>query len=137
MVNGIITSTPGSCPIQNEKIHSIGQALDSEVFSFSPKLKNEFNEGLQIGRFDESKKIMQIADTCNAIRVINLNIKFTQIGSSSNSKAVAYLDLFKKRYNAELESKKFILLPSMLRNELPDLLRKFDFFIHAYQRTLD
>ena len=34
LTNGIITSTPGSCPIKGRKVYPIGQAVDSKVFNW-------------------------------------------------------------------------------------------------------
>ena len=39
-LNGVITSTPGSCPIRSPKVHPIGQAIDIELFGIIQTLPN-------------------------------------------------------------------------------------------------
>lgn len=136
-VDGIITSTRGSCPVPGRKVYPIGQALDPEIFYFSPKVANRFEKGVHIGRFDKSKNISLIAKVCEELLLENRKLTFTQIGNPSTSSALSYAEDFKVRYASQIADGRFAMLPSIARSELLDTLKKFDFFIHAYQGSLD
>jgi glycosyltransferase involved in cell wall biosynthesis len=136
-VDGIITSTRGSCPIQSDGVYLIGQALDPDELNFTPKSPNEFKKGVHIGRFDSSKNVHLIAETCNAIQLERQNLTFTQIGDPSNANALKYANEFQVRFKKEIEIQRFSILPSISRFDLASTLSLFDFFIHAYQGSLD
>ena len=55
LLNGIITSTPGSCPIDGSKIHAIGQAVDAAQFPLRNLSDIKLSKLVHIGRFDKSK----------------------------------------------------------------------------------
>jgi glycosyltransferase involved in cell wall biosynthesis len=136
-VNGIITSTPGSCPISGNKVTSIGQALIPKSFDFILRDKNELSRALHIGRFDPSKNIDLIGETCAKILAEGLPLTFTQIGNSSTLKSKTYASGFQDKYEVFINKKVFILMPSIPRYEIVNYMRLNDFFIHAYEGSLD
>ena len=136
-VDGVVTSTPGSCPISGDRVFPIGQALISESFIFKPKHRNEFKNAIHIGRFDPSKDIFSLAETCLSFSTIESEVLLTQIGSPTTKKAREYAKEFETRFADQIENKSIVLLPSITRSAVSQLLPDYDFFIHAYLGSLD
>jgi len=136
-VNGIITSTPGSCPIKSKKIFPIGQAVDPNAFPFASRTDYAFNRAIHIGRFDPSKKIDQIVNVGKKILAKNLSFKLTLIGSPSTARAKIESERLLSQFHEEIGKGWLVFLPSVRRSEVPALLASQDFFIHAYEGSLD
>ena len=137
LLNGIITSTPGSCPIVGAKIHSIGQAIDTEQFPIRNLKDFKLNRLVHIGRFDRSKDVAQIISEVEIARYSFPEITLTLIGTSSNSKEKIYADGIKKDSKIAIHEGWLIFTGAILRNEAPKILIENDIFIHAYQGSLD
>ena len=136
-VNGIITSTSGSCPITGKKVFPIGQAVIPESFEFNARQVNEFTKALHVGRFDPSKNIYLLAETCVKISENGTPITFTQIGNPTTDLAKRYAKSFEIEY-ADLIEKQVILVESSIpRAEITNHMAANDFFIHAYVGSLD
>ena len=68
LTNGVITSTPGSCPIKGRKVFAIGQSVDSKVFDRKSRLDAPIKNLIHIGRFDPYKNIEEIVTGVKKIR---------------------------------------------------------------------
>jgi glycosyltransferase involved in cell wall biosynthesis len=84
MLNGIVTSTPGSCPVSGKKVYAIGQGVDPADF-IPPAARPEFESFplIHIGRFDPSKNIPEIIKVCKKFVENGTNLSLTQVGSPS------------------------------------------------------
>ena len=137
LTNGIITSTPGSCPLVGEKIYPIGQSIDKNKFEKQQQTHYPIKNLIHIGRLDPSKNIDLIIEGVESLRKNYSELTLEIVGSPSS-------DLY-KQYSQDLISK-FSLAPynSWLkftsyipREDLPKLLRGKDGFIHSFQGSLD
>jgi len=131
--NGILTSTTGSCPLKGPKIEVIGQAIDSRFFSV-PNVSNAREKLVHFGRFDPSKNIRLIVDVVIMLQLNFPKISFTQIGSASNPRYAKFQEELISDY---AEDPSLTFLDSMPRNQIPETLRNFDVFIHAFKGSLD
>jgi hypothetical protein len=136
-VNGVITSTSGSCPIAGKKVFPIGQAIIPESFEFIARQQNKLTKALHVGRFDPSKNIHLIAETCIMISKNETPITFTQIGNPTTDLARRYAKSFELEYADLIENQVIMVKPSILRTEIASYMAANDFFIHAYVGSLD
>jgi len=137
LTNGIITSTPGSCPLVGEKIYPIGQSIDKDKFEKQQQAHYPIKNLIHTGRLDPSKNIDLIIECVESLRKGYPELTLEIVGSPSS-------DLY-KQYSQDLISK-FSLAPynSWLkftsyipREDLPKLLRGKDGFIHSFHGSLD
>jgi len=135
--NGIITSTPGSCPLVGKKIYPIGQSIDKNKFEKQQQTNYPIKNLIHTGRLDPSKNIDLVIECVDLLRNRYPELTLEIVGSPSS-------DLY-KQYSQDLISK-FSLAPynSWLkftfyipREDLPKLLRGKDGFIHSFQGSLD
>jgi len=135
--NGIITSTQGSCPIKGRKVFAIGQSVDSNVFNRKSKLEIPITKLIHIGRFDPSKNIEEIVNGVKQLRfefpALNLNI----VGSPSSDKFQEYMELVKTKFVTDVQLGWLSFTPGIERKKIPDELKKYDCFVHAFQGSLD
>ncbi len=136
-LNGIITSTPGSCPIKGPKVSPIGQGVDVGFFPFKTHDLHGDLKCIHVGRFDYSKKIESLIDTGIELRELNFPLSLTLIGDPSNTKARKYQQSVIDAYQFCQSSGWLHFSPAVNRNDLPNLLENFDVFIHAYMGSLD
>ncbi|WP_190277123.1 glycosyltransferase [Candidatus Planktophila dulcis] len=135
LTSGIITSTSGSCPISDFKVHPVGQGVDSSKFlpiHLDADLKKV--RFLHFGRFDPSKNIREILKTCEVLRESGQEIIFTQIGAPSTDIYEKQAFLIREEFR-ELDWVSF--LPSILRADISSEMEKHSAFIHAYRGSLD
>ncbi len=137
LTTGIITSTPGSCPLVGEKIYPIGQSIDKNKFEKQQQAHYPIKNLIHTGRLDPSKNIDLIIESVESLRKNYSELTLEIVGSPSS-------DLY-EQYAQELISK-FSLAPydSWLkftsyipREDLPKLLRGKDGFMHSFQGSLD
>lgn len=136
-VNGIITSTSGSCPIKGNRVHVVGQAINPKVFFRDIPTHSYISNLCHVGRFDESKNIAEIIEVVNNLRQINSELHLTLVGNPSNRKQELYAADLKQRYINFVESGWLTFKPSIPRDKLPQFLGNQDLFIHAYRGSLD
>ena len=137
-VDGIITSTPGSCPIHSAKVHPIGQAVDEKRFRRAGVLSNQdVFKALHVGRFDPSKDLNQILSAISSLRVSNPRLEFTQIGSPSTPSATKDAEKLLQLWQSQISEGWLRFLPTINRDALPHAIAKFQVFFHAYHGSLD
>lgn len=137
MVNGIITSTPGSCPYKGQKVFVIGQAIDEELFHFkSRKLMSPFSF-VHVGRIDPSKRLEEIVKSVSVISSRFEVSSLTFVGDSSSHKFADYKNSLLNQIKGEDISSQVEILMPISRKLLPQFLEDFQIFIHAFEGSLD
>jgi glycosyltransferase involved in cell wall biosynthesis len=137
-VNGIVTSTQGSCPIISEKVFPIGQAIDENLFELSiAETNTNLHRGMHIGRFDPSKNLDLIFSEINVLRSSFPQLSITQVGSPSTDFAKLKCELLQDKWNPGISDGWISIMDSVNRGELPMLMKNFDVFFHAYVGSLD
>ena len=137
LTNGIITSTPGSCPIKGRKVYAIGQSVDSKVFDKKLELETPIIKLIHIGRFDPSKNIESIVAEIKQLKVEHPGLKLNIIGSPSSNKFQHYMESVKSKFMADVQIGWLTFTPAIERIKLPNELKKYDCFVHAFQGSLD
>lgn len=137
LTNGIITSTPGSCPIKGRKVYAIGQSVDSKVFDKKLELETPIIKLIHIGRFDPSKNIESIVAEIKHLRDEHPGLKLNIIGSPSSNKFQHFMESVKSKFMADVQIGWLTFTPAIERIKLPDELKKYDCFVHAFQGSLD
>ncbi len=134
-LTGIITSTTGSCPIVGNRVYPVGQGIDvSKFLPGSREFKVKENRFVHFGRFDPSKNIAEILETCSRLNDVGYDVEFTQIGSSSNDN---YAKIAQQISRDCVGNERVIFLPFMLREQIPREMTRYSAFIHAYRGSLD
>jgi len=134
LVDKIFTSTPGSCPIDSSKVHVLGQAIDLSKFNGTSVQTEYPTNFIHVGRLDSSKNIQLLIDQ---VLLNNSTNRLTLVGAPSNPASSLYWDSLKAKNREMLNSKKLIEVGPVPRSELPNLLRKHEVFIHAFEGSLD
>ena len=137
LTNGIITSTPGSCPIKGRKVYAIGQSVDSKVFDKKLELETPIIKLIHIGRFDPSKNIESIVAEIKQLKDEHPGLKLNIIGSPSSNKFQHYMESVKSKFMADVQIGWLTFTPAIERIKLPNELKKYDCFVHAFQGSLD
>ena len=137
LTNGVITSTPGSCPIKGRKVFAIGQSVDSKVFNRKSRLDVPIKNLIHIGRFDPSKNVKEIVAGVKKLRDTYPELKLNIIGSPSSEKFQDHMELVKSKFLADVQLGWLTFKPGIERRKIPDELKKNDCFIHAFQGSLD
>jgi glycosyltransferase involved in cell wall biosynthesis len=134
---GIITSTINSCPIQSNKVYCIGQSIDERKFTSKSQIGFPLVRLIHVGRLDPSKGINLIIDSVARIRVSNPRITLMFLGSASSAKSQEYINEIKDSWELEIKRGWLEFHESIPRNNLPNFLKLYDGFVHAFQGSLD
>jgi glycosyltransferase involved in cell wall biosynthesis len=139
LLNGIITSTPGSCPIESEKVRVIGQGIDENLFVFrkNNKLRRDCKLNLvHVGRLDPSKGIQNIINETLNSSWLNHFEKLLFIGAPTPTQLDYQVEL--EKANSHLISlRKLFFLGPIARHSLPSILKSCDLFVHSFNGSLD
>jgi glycosyltransferase involved in cell wall biosynthesis len=134
-LDGILTSTPGSCPLKGERVFYLGQSVDPSMFKFKEDFASPIAKFVHVGRFDPSKKIETILSFILEYRDKNPCATIEIIGSPSSSSTEGYRQAICTQYGEADSWVKFT--PALPRESLPGRLLQFDCFVHAFQGSLD
>ena len=137
LANGIITSTPGSCPLKGSKVYPIGQSINSQKFRKKKSNIHSIKDLVHIGRFDPSKNIEEIVYEVKNLRSNFPDLKLEVIGSPSSDRYKDYESNVKAKFNSEVQLGWLKFTPHIPRSSLPDILQTYDCFIHSFQGSLD
>lgn len=137
LLDGIITSTPGSCPIVSSKVHPIGQAVDELQFPIRNLSKLKLERLVHIGRFDRSKDVALIIREVEIVRRSFPEIQLTLIGTPSNSEEKKYAEALQLNSKCAVAEGWLSFESAIPRGKAPKILFENDVFIHAYQGSLD
>ena len=135
--NGIITSTPGSCPLKGSKVYPIGQSINSKNFRKKNLNTQPIKNLLHIGRFDPSKNIKEIVYEVKKLRSSFPDLKLEVIGSPSSDRFKDYELNVKKEFYSEVQLGWLKFTSHIPRSSLPEILQTYDCFIHSFQGSLD
>lgn len=136
-IDGVITSTPGSCPIKNSQVFSIGQCIDQEMFPPLNSSQKNITRFIHIGRFDPSKNIDKIIDTIVNFKKEYPEITLTILGTPSKTESEKIAKYLKQTYFNEIQSGLLQFLPSVQRSKISATLENYDCFIHSFYGSLD
>ena len=135
LTDGIITSTPGSCPVKGKKVFLIGQSIDVKRFIKGNRNFHEIRKLIHIGRFDPSKNIDLIIEVVDKLRDKNRDLQLEIIGSPSTEQYKLEAKKIIDKYNSNYNWLKFT--PYISRDLIPKTLLEADCFIHAFEGSLD
>ena len=135
--DGIITSTPGSCPLTGSKVYPIGQSINSKKFRKKNSNIQPIKNLVHIGRFDPSKNIKEIVYEVKKLRSEFPDLKLEVIGSPSSDRFKDYESNVKAKFNSEVQLGWLKFTPHIPRSSLPEILQTYDCFIHSFQGSLD
>ena len=135
--DGIITSTPGSCPLKGSKVCPIGQSINSQKFRKKNSNTQPIKNLVHIGRFDPSKNIKEIVYEVKKLRSEFPGLKLEVIGSPSSDRFKDYELNVKAKFNSEVQLGWLKFTPHIPRSSLPEILQTYDCFIHSFQGSLD
>lgn len=137
-LNGIITSTPGSCPVKGSKVHPIGQAIDHKIFNSVNSIPlNPPLRWYHIGRMDKSKNIDLIIEVFKQLRKEGWNLTLDFYGDSSSESTKNYLKSLTQKYFSGNHDDWLKYHGAVERNKIPRVAELYDGFIHAFQGSLD
>jgi hypothetical protein len=136
-VSGVLTSTSGSCPLSGKKITVIGQGVDSEIFESQKKVSNPLVKCIHIGRADPSKNLGILFEFAEFQHVLNPIFKMIQVGTPSTIAAKLDFENLCNEFEDSIHSGVIELHSSIPRDRVPSVLANADFFIHAYEGSLD
>lgn len=136
-VTGIISSTKGSCPIQNNKVFLIGQSINPKIFPPRKPINLNLDQFIHVGRLDRSKNIDLLIRSIIEIKDLNPNVKLSLIGSTANTESSTYIAELQKTFHKEITNGTIAFFPSVSRETLAAEFNKYDIFIHGYTGSLD
>lgn len=138
LVNGIITSTSGSCPLKGKKVHVIGQAIEEAI------LKGEISgvrfpplRWYHVGRIDPSKNIDLIISVFKQLRAEGWELTLDLYGAPSSEKSLGYFTALLKEIQDEDSLNWVSFRGPIRRDQLPSIASDHDGFVHAFQGSLD
>jgi glycosyltransferase involved in cell wall biosynthesis len=137
-LSGIITSTPGSCPIKGPKVHAIGQAIDHNLFSVADyRPKNPPSCWYHVGRMDKSKHIDLMIDVFRQLRKNGWNLTLHLYGDISTQHSENYPVSSSPSFLSRNNSSWLTFHGPIERAKIPEIARHHDGFVHAFQGSLD
>lgn len=136
-VDGVLTSTLGSCPLSGKRVSVIGQGVDPSVFNLDKRPSGNLNSCVHIGRADPSKNLRKIFEFAVSEHSMNPNFNLIHVGGPSTLKAQLDLESICQDFQNSIDSDVIKLQPSIRRSQVPNFLASADFFVHAYQGSLD
>jgi glycosyltransferase involved in cell wall biosynthesis len=135
LINVLVTSTVGSCPLTGRKLVYLGQGIDSSIVKFSKKEpsfppKNWYH----VGRLDPAKNIEKIIESLATFREKYVNTELHLYGSYSSQQYEKYAQSMIQRYS----NFNWIHFHGVIPNsKVPLITSEHDGFIHAYLGSLD
>ncbi len=137
LLDGIATSTSGSCPYAGDKIYILGQAIDEDFFRLHERNFDPPYKFVHVGRTDPSKKIEIIIQTIENLNRKGFESSLTIIGGPSSASFNDYRRSLEHLKECSDKPSSITFSGPIQRSLLPDYLHSFDFFIHAFQGSLD
>lgn len=137
LLDGILSSTVGSIPINSSKVSIIGQGIDLNLFEFDASRNfSRRNKLVCVGRIDESKCIRELIEDCLRLRELGFETTITFIGQPSYSNHKYYEDLCSD-FADHIRAKTVNFIGARRRSELASMLMRYDVFVHAFRGSLD
>ncbi len=136
-VNGIVTSTSGSCPIRKSKVLPIGQAIDVSLFPFRDFDRSALNQLIHVGRFDRSKKVDQLILAVNDLRLEFKNLELLLVGSTANQDSKEWAKGVVEDSKQFVEAGWLKFSEAIPKKEFANLVSEYGIFLHKYDGSLD
>jgi glycosyltransferase involved in cell wall biosynthesis len=137
LLNGIASSTTGSCPYTGDKISIVGQAIDENFFSSYQRNFEPPYKFVHVGRTDPSKKIELIIKTIENLNRMGFDSSLTITGGPSSANSNGYVQSLEFLRESLENPFSIIFSGPIQRDLLPEYLKAFNLFIHAFQGSLD
>lgn len=136
-VENIVTSTPGSCPLNSDKVVIIGQAINPQIFHSEIRFSGRLEKFVHIGRLDPAKRTDYIVESVSKLRSTNPRISLSLYGSIGNKKSGGWADQLVS-FSARVENSEWLrIYPGVVRSDIPKIISSHDLFIHGYLGSLD
>lgn len=136
-VTKLITSTPGSCPLAGKKVLYLGQSINQETFKSSRSATLPFKRFVHLGRADPSKNLKFIIETIFQFREFDTELRLEFVGNPSGVSQSAEFEKLKELWADSVVQGWLVFSPAIPREEIPNLLKQHDVFIHAFKGSLD
>lgn len=136
-VTNIVTSTLGSCPIKRKSVIPIGQAIDQTLFHSIPYNNLHLGKLVHIGRFDKSKNIDILISSAEILKKEFPEIELTIIGSPGNLESNKWAASLVENSFHKVKEGWLTFMDSVLRSDIPDEMKNYGVFFHAYVGSLD
>lgn len=133
----IVTSTAGSCPYTGKKVKIVGQAIDDKLFKYFNRNKTAKNKFVHIGRTDPSKKIEKLIQAVENLNDGGFDSTLAIVGKPSTPLFNSYRESLIISRDKLKDPSRVIFCEPVERKFLPEYLNYFDFFIHAFEGSLD
>lgn len=136
-LDGVITSTDGSCPVKGKKVKSIGQSVDLEPIAQISRIPSiPPRSWYHIGRLDPSKNLEFLIEALAPLRLKDPRITLHLYGTPTTEQAEKYLNKLRIKYNNS--NYPWVYFHGQLNyNDLASVSNSHDGFIHAYWGSLD
>ena len=139
LLDGIITSTQGSCPIQSEKVRVIGQGIDEKIFHSKEILgwrNRKTLKVIHVGRLDPSKRVQRIIDNTLMSKWSDEFKQLILVGAPTANNDY-YLSKLESENVSIIKSGKLSFIGTIYRRSLPKIFRDCDLFVHSFNGSLD
>jgi glycosyltransferase involved in cell wall biosynthesis len=139
LLDGIITSTQGSCPIQSDKVRVIGQGIDEKIFNSkrTHRWRNkETLKAIHVGRLDPSKRLQSIIDNTLMSKWSEEFKQLVLVGAPSAKDDDYFCKLVNDNTDV-IRSGKLSFVGKLSRRLLPKIFRECDVFVHSFNGSLD
>lgn len=136
--DGIISSTEGSCPIDSKKVKLIGQSIDETLFQNPNYNQGNLTKLVHFGRIDKIKNIDKIICEVAELRSENIILTLDFFGREAVDKTNSnYLNYLKLEFANFINEGWLNFHEPVKRTMIPELIRRFHIFVHAYLGSLD
>jgi glycosyltransferase involved in cell wall biosynthesis len=137
-ISGVVTSTPGSCPINGHKVYPIGQAINENgLKDVNSEIESPPLRWYHVGRIDPSKNIDLMISVFTKLRNLGWDLKLDIYGAPSSDKTEKYLSYLYTKYQLEIDADWLHFRGPIKKENLPSIAEKHDGFVHAFQGSLD
>jgi glycosyltransferase involved in cell wall biosynthesis len=134
-LSSLVTSSAGSCPKTGKKVVTIGQAIDNSLslqVDTAPKVPP--TSWYHVGRIDESKNLDLIIESLSMQRHENPEIRLHFYGAPSSAQNREFFYSISNKYR---EYDWIAFHGKLLPEQLAEVSKKHDAFIHAFWGSLD
>ena len=140
-INRILTSTKNSFPVNSKrmlkKVRAIGQGIDLDLFPQLWRSSRSQSKAVSVGRLDPSKGFSEILEVLGKEPKIQSPFEIHFIGSPSKKDSERLLHQSLMLAEKLYPDLRIVFHGTIPRPELGNEISKYDFFIHAFQGSLD
>lgn len=135
-LDGLVSSTKGSCPIIGKKVFLIGQSVDVGNSSPQPPQLPPLR-WYHVGRIDPSKRIELIIKAIASVRGKGWPLTLDLYGAPSSDKNNHYLNQLHVDFREFVESGWLRFNGPVQSSDLKFIAESHDGFVHAFEGSLD